>query len=194
MLGMLLAYDDEGRVIATLDYMVHADDAGQPIGLVDFAAAEAAGIELTDIWRVQGARGSGSWPEWLGTRAHEFRVIRDPSRPHPIVELEHVGIPDASDEKGRRTPIRGSGVRRRRADVESSIAERVAVAAGSAADVRDLVGGPDRPLQLDEQGRTVGRAASGSRPRLPTIAPGRSSTPAEDRPGADSRPPARSRP
>jgi hypothetical protein len=50
----LLAYDADGSVIATLDYLVARDDAGNVTGLVDFAAHETAGGEHTDIWRVGG--------------------------------------------------------------------------------------------------------------------------------------------
>jgi hypothetical protein len=39
-----------------------------------------------------------------------------------------------------------------------------------AADIRDLVGGPDRPLLLDENGKTMARPKV-ERPNLPVVAP-----------------------
>jgi len=138
MLSMLIAYDAAGDVIATLDHMVARDHDGDVIGLVDFAANEQAGTPLTDIWVVERAVGSGSWPEWIGMAAHDFRVERSGGR---IVALVH----------------RQSGHRRDRAAIESAIAQRIAEGQGQPIDIRDLVGGPDRPLILDAEGRTVGR-------------------------------------
>lgn len=137
--GMLIAYDASGVIIATLDHLVATDEAGNLVGLVDFTAHEAAGGKLRDIWEVSGAEGSATWPEWLGGRAHDFRVELNGRR---AVALVH----------------RQSGYRRERAAIEAAIAERIAAARGEPADIRDLVGGPDRPLLLDDQGRT--------RPRL----------------------------
>lgn len=155
---MLIAYDSTDAVVGTLDYLVRYDeDASRtPLGLVDFEAHEAAGASLTSIWHVQDAVGSGTWPEWLGDRAHEFRVELEPgwSRttaarpPHRIRALIH----------------RDTGHRHERADIESAIAERIAAADGTAADIRDLVGGPDRPLHLDVAGRTLGRGLEPEHP------------------------------
>jgi hypothetical protein len=146
MLTMLLAYDAAGNVIATLDYLVQYDDtpARDPLGLVDFGAHEEAGGEHTAIWQVQGAAGSKVWPEWIGGRAHDFRVEREgpPGRKH-IAALVH----------------KTSGYRRERAAVEDAIASRIAKAKGAPADIRDLVGGPDRPLTLTNTGRTARRPA-----------------------------------
>lgn len=134
MLSMLLAYDDKGNIIATLDYLVVYNDAGEAMGLADFEAHEAAGREHTDIWTVESAKGSKVWAEWLGVRAHEFRVeLEGPAGRKRIAALVH----------------RESGVRRERATVEAAIAERIRDAGDGPADLRDLVGGPDRPLPLD---------------------------------------------
>lgn len=182
---MLLAYDASGRVVATLDFLVSLDENGDPRGLVDFAEVEAAG-ELTDVWRVDGAVGSGTWPEWLGSRASEFRVERAGGR---IVALEHVGRNAPPGEGG--APVPASGHRRRRQDVEDAIAERIAAAHGDPADIRDLVGGPDRPLGMDPEGRSTGRGQLVEPTALPVI--GRDTrtgpTPPAGLPGADSPPP-----
>lgn len=87
---MLLAYDAGGNIMATLDYLVLSDEDGNPVGIVDFDAHEAAGGEHTDIWVVEGAAGSKSWPEWIGGRAHEFQVelAGPPGRKH-IAALIH---------------------------------------------------------------------------------------------------------
>lgn len=191
---MLLAYDDAGRIIATLDYAVARNEAGEPIGLVDFAAHEAAGGQLTDIWTVRGAAGSGTWPEWLGAAAHGFRVEREEDgRPHRITALVHAGAPAWSDREGVVHPAtESSGHRRERHAVEAAIAERIAAARGAPADIRDLVGGPERALLLDESGRTRERRPVVS-PSLPIVrVPDSPSTPAADPRGADSLPRGRS--
>ncbi len=142
MLTMLLAYNAAGDVIATLSYMVMRDEGGDPIGLVDFDAHEQAGGELTDVWTVDDAAGSKTWPEWLGGRASDFRVeLAGPPGRKRIVALVH----------------KTSGHRRERAAVETAIAERVARAVDETADIRDIVGGPDRPLVLGDDGRKVKR-------------------------------------
>ncbi|MGD0121098.1 MAG: hypothetical protein ABSC46_00885 [Candidatus Limnocylindrales bacterium] len=68
---MLLAYDADGNVVATLDYLLSQD------GGTDFKAHEAAGGKLRAIWEVSGAVGSGTWPEQLGSVAHGFKVELD---------------------------------------------------------------------------------------------------------------------
>lgn len=147
MLSMLLAYDDQGDVIATLDHLVAYDDDGNVIGLIDFAAHEEAGGKLRDVWDVEGAAGSSSWPEWIGARAHDFRVELDDS--NRVTALVH----------------RNSGHRRDRAAIEASIAARLADGRRMP-DLRDVVGGPDRPLLLDDQGRTANRSAVPGATRL----------------------------
>jgi hypothetical protein len=160
--GMLLAYNAAGDVVATLDYMVRYDDTPErkPLGLIDFAAHEEAAGELTAIWTVDSGnpaapvRGSKVWPEWLGGRAQDFRVELDgPPGRKRISALVH----------------KTSGYRRERAAVEDAIASRIAAAAGAPADIRDLVGGPDRPLALDDDGRPAVRAPI-VRPNLPVVA------------------------
>jgi hypothetical protein len=210
MLGMLLAYNDAGDVIATLDYLVNHDDDGTVRGLVDFVAHEEAGGEMLDVWKLFGeqvengvgvpweAKGSKTWPEWIGAKAHEFRVeLAGPAGKKRIAALVH----------------KVSGHRRERAAVESEIATRIAAKKAEAheqgeqsraaqradlkaardalkqelrevgepvalvelylpdvpepadpepepVDIRDLVGGPNRPLMLDDDGRTKPRTKS----------------------------------
>jgi hypothetical protein len=149
MLCMLIAYAADGSVIATKDYLVKLNPEGEAVGLVDFAAHEAAGGKLRDIWDVQGATGSGTWPEWLGAQAHDFTVELGPDK--RIAALRH----------------RKSGVKRKRADIEAAIAAVEPDARGRK-DIRHLVGGPGRPLRLDGVGRTL-PAAPRVVPDLPTV-------------------------
>lgn len=154
--GMLLAYDSVGSVVATLDYCVQSgDDVDRtPIGLVDFMAHEEAGGEHTEIWTVSGAAGSKVWPEWLGSRAHDFRVeLTGPPGQKRIGALVH----------------KTSGHRRERAAIDAAIADRINAAAGQPADIRDIVGGPDRPLHIDDLGRNAPRPVA-TRPNLPLVA------------------------
>lgn len=99
---MLIAYDAAGNVIATLDYLVALNDDGHAVGFVDFAGHEKSGGELLDAWNVDGAAGSGSWPEYLGARAHEFTVERN--RGH-IVALVH----KVSGYRRERTAVTDTG-------------------------------------------------------------------------------------
>lgn len=140
MLSMLIAYDATGNVIATLDYLVQYAADGAPIGLADFEVHEAAGGDMTDIWNVAGAKGSKVWPEWLGGAAHDFMVdlVGPPGRKR-IAALIH----------------KTSGHRRVRVGIEAAIADRITKAKGGPADIRDLVGGPDRPMHLDDMGKTI---------------------------------------
>lgn len=152
--GMLIGYNDDGDVVATLDYVVAYDEAGRAVGLVDFTAHERAGRQLTELWVNSASVGSGVWPEWIGARAHDFRVELDGPRIRALVH-------------------KVSGHRRERAAIEAEIDRRVEKArqlqaeidraptarrAVVRADLRGLVGGPLRPLELDDEGRTIGRA------------------------------------
>lgn len=148
MLAMLIAYDGTGAVVATLDHLVARNEAGDAIGLLDFEAHEAAGGKLRDIWNVEGATGSGTWPEWLD-RAHDFRVELDKDK--RIVALVHAK----------------SGHRRERAAVLAAI--DAAPVENGAKDIRHIVGGPSRPLPLDDQGRTAERRPMGTPTNLPLI-------------------------
>lgn len=150
---MLIAYDAGGNVLATLDYLVKydTDEARSPLGLIDFAGHEAAGGKLRDIWEVPGAAGSGTWPEWIGGRAYDFKVELTSKK---ITALVH----------------KTSGHRRERAGIEAEIAKRIEQAAGKPADIRDVVGGPTRPLILDAEGKTVGRSVQSGPPApLPLV-------------------------
>jgi hypothetical protein len=149
----LLAYDASGTIAGTLDYLVAHDEHGEA-GFVDFAAHEEAGGEHIDIWIVSNAVGSKVWPEWLGGAAHDFRVeLTGPPGNKRISALVH----------------KTSGHRRERADIEAAIAERIAQADGAPADIRDLVGGPNRPIRLDLNGRTAARGPA-VKTTLPLVA------------------------
>jgi len=152
----LLAYDDPGNVIATLDHLIARDAAGTVTGLIDFGAHEDAGGEHTDIWTVEGAKGSKVWPEWLGARAHEFRVELEGAPGHKrIAALVH----------------RQSGHRRERAAIEAAIAATPFV--DGVRDIRHIVGGPHRPLTLDAKGRTMTRPKAVATPaHLPLVGRG----------------------
>lgn len=132
MVGMLIAYDAAGNVVATLEALVQRD--GDDFYLVDFEAHEQQGRPLDSeeeggLWHVPAAVGSGHWPEWLGAAAHDFTVELDEDK--RIVSL--VG--------------KANGSRRERADIEQRIAKRRKdTPAGEPVDLRSIVGGPDKPL------------------------------------------------
>lgn len=76
-MSMLVAYKEDGEIIATLDFCVVRDNDGNVIGVIDFAETEASGTELTNIWRVDGAIGSGSVPEKMDSRIYNYKVEVD---------------------------------------------------------------------------------------------------------------------
>lgn len=90
----LLAWDEGGNVIASLDGVVRSD------GLMDLVAYEAEGNRLRTLWNVNGAVASGTWPEYLGASAHDHRVVVDPSAPARVVALVHreTGVRRERDE------------------------------------------------------------------------------------------------
>lgn len=142
--GILLAYDSEGNVLDTLDYLVARDEQGNVLGIVDFSAYEEQGgkFRLTEdrgIWNYSGAAGSAVWPEWLGPRATEFKVELDRRHKHPIRRLVH----------------RQSGHVRDRGQIEQAISDRADEAGEEPVDLRDIVGGPGRPIPLDDDGKTA---------------------------------------
>jgi hypothetical protein len=145
MISALLAYDAAGNVIDTLDQMVALDRDGHATGLIDFDHNEVAGVKLRDIWLHSAAAGSSTWPEWLSGQAYSFRVELGPDK--RISALVH----------------KTSGHRRERAAVHAAITAVQPDATG-ARDIRHLVGGPGRPLLLDEGGRTLGRPKSSGTP------------------------------
>lgn len=153
----LIAYDTDGNVVATLEHLVASDHEGHVLGLVDFGAHELAGGDHTDIWKVASdgcqVKGSKVWPEWLGGRAKDFRV-----------ELE--GAP--GQRRIGALVHKVSGHRRERATIEAAIAATPIV--DGARDIRHIVGGPQRPLHIDQHGRTVTRTVvTGTPPHLPLI-------------------------
>jgi hypothetical protein len=164
MLTALLAYDEDGNIIATLDHVVARNPEGRAVGLIDFEAHEKAGGRLRDIWEVERAVGSSTWPEWLGAAAMEFQA--------------EVDITESTTLDGelvqRRGPIRAlihksSGRRRDRGAIERSI-DKVKPDAQGRRDIRHLVGGPGRPLLLDDEGRVIPRPANREPTALPVFA------------------------
>lgn len=182
--GMLLAYDADGNIVATRDFQVQYDPVTlMPLGLVDYLAVEAAGLDLSPtLWTVETVdwvdhpngpravirprvKGSKVWPEWLGGRAHQFRV-----------ELEG----DPGKKRIGALVHRASGHRRVRAEIEATVLEARLSALEVAArlglppekfrvDVSRLVGRPDVPLSLDDEGRRVvpGRSERQALPLVP---------------------------
>lgn len=136
-LALLIAYDAAGNVVATLDYLRVKKPDGSYV-LVDPEEHERSGRRLRELWQVESAVGSGSWPEWIGPRAHDFRVELDSSQPLKIKRLVH----------------RASGLRRERSEIEREVARRRRAAGSDPVDLRDLLGGPGRPLELDDDGRS----------------------------------------
>ena len=160
MLCSLIAYDATNSVVGTLDQMVAFDDNHNVIGLIDFAAHEAAGFEHTDIWREPAAIGAKAWPEWLGSAATDFRVeLEGPPGRKRIAALVH----------------KTSGYRRERKAIEAAIetAPPITLPDGALAmDLRPIVGGPGRPLHLDDEGKTIGWGSgqiSGTPAHIPLV-------------------------
>lgn len=169
---MLIAWRRDGSIAAVLNYLVRYDELQRPIGLVDFAAHEAAGGRLRDVWDVcdpdepvpdelagttippdhpwrvahDQVEGSGTWPEWVPPDSF-------------VVELEPAFSRALAGPSFRIRALvhKKSGFRRERARIQAAIDERIAAARvnDEAADLRDLAGGPDRPLMIDATGHTL---------------------------------------
>lgn len=146
--------------------------------------------------------GAGTWPEFLGPAAHDFRVDVRPGAKggtHKVRGLIHA----TSGHRRDRAALVAEVERRVRVATEAREARRAArrATAGGApptdaidgveVDVGDLFGGPDRPLRLDAEGRTVSedRPVRGPRRPLPVAAEG--AAPPARRDGASGTAPSR---
>lgn len=155
-MGVLLAFDATGNILATLDWLVVAPTPDGAV-IVDFEAEEAQGHDLAAIYPVAGAVGHGTWPEYLGGQFHEFRVELDSAgRVSALVRKPRAAFTDSRGQVHSQVP---GGHRRERLAVEAAIAAAPSIAGGR--DIRHIVGGPQRPLALDDQGRTVAAKPSG---------------------------------
>jgi hypothetical protein len=148
---MLIRWNADGDVIATSDVMVQRDENGNVIGFIDFAEVEAEGIPLIELVVTPRAVGAGAWPEWLAHQAQDFRVEVDPDF------SMHKPRGQRPDHRVRALVHKVSGYRRDRVTVENEIKRRIKEAKGKPADIRDLVGGPTKPLLLDAEGRAIER-------------------------------------
>jgi len=166
---MLLAWNTDGDVMATCDWLVtYEPETGAPVGVVDFARHEREGGALLDIWRVAreadgataDAVGSGTWPEFLGGAAHDFQVELEPGWSR--------SLRDRTPYRVRNLVHRGSGYKRKRVDIDAAIAARIATAADRTIDLRDILGGPTKPIELDARGEQRERVVS-ARSTLPLI-------------------------
>ena len=90
MTATLIAYDGDGNIVATLDSLTPYDaDTGATLGMVDFAAVEGEGIELTAVWQVGNAVGSKVWPHRLDNPSQWRVVLGGPPGQKRIVALVH---------------------------------------------------------------------------------------------------------
>jgi hypothetical protein len=152
---MLVAYDEDGNVLATLGHLVQRRPDGSK-RLVDFAALEERGGEFDaaqpgGVWHVEGAAGSKVWPERID-RPEDFRVEKEgPPGKRRIAALVH----------------KKSGYRRERKDIEARLERRMAELTGGGEarmtlsqyldSIKDIVGTPTEPIQVTRTGRTKRR-------------------------------------
>lgn len=130
----LIAYDHHGSILAVAHELYWVAPDGR-VHAVDLETAERG--QLTDLWRVSGARGSCFWPEHLGDRFTEFRVVREDRR---AVRLVH----------------RRSGAVRLRGAVDDALAaieDTQLGAPGKRRACRRLLGDAGHPIRLDRDGR-----------------------------------------
>lgn len=189
-LHSLVAYDANGEVVGTLDSVVAKDNDGNVVGLVDFAAHEEAGGRLRDIWDREGAAGSATWPEWIGAQAYDFKVELDANPGNArakIAALVHkksghrrdrasieAAVQERINDRKMDARKKGDAMRHdlRQRGMAAEMLELVQDPEAEAADLRDLLGGPGKPLLLDEDGRTRPRPAKSQRPALPVVRKG----------------------
>lgn len=65
---MIVAWDAGLNIVATLD------DVRRDGSFLDLVAYEESGVRMRTLWNVNDAVGSGTWPENIGGRAHDYRV------------------------------------------------------------------------------------------------------------------------
>lgn len=148
-------------------------------------------------WR-KPAAGSGTWPQWLDARGWKAERSGPPGQRritaliHPTSgfrreraaiegEIERRLAEKRAEADQRTATLRASFLRLRDA-AGRFISRQLIVIEPEPADLRDLLGGPDAPLVLDGEGRTLPRPQwSGSPPHLP-VAGSRLEEPVE--PGA----------
>lgn len=169
MLRSLIAYDANGEVVATLGHMVARDEDGNVTGLVDFEAHENAGGRMRDIWVKRSAVGSATWPEWIGAAIYDFRVELDPD-PSPVRARISALVHKKSGHRRERAAIEVE-IERRHEQARAEVAARkspgwkaavnrirgIEVDERPVVDLRDLLGGPGKPILLDEDGKTRAR-------------------------------------
>lgn len=151
MICSMVGWDADGIVRLTVELFLRYDPATDRPIVVDFEETERAGTDLRELYCIRDRDGNdrlagyGSWPEWL-----------PPDKVHGRFRVDLRPGPRGGSPKVRALVHRQSGVRREREVIEAAIAERVrrAKERDELADLRDLVGGPDRPLPLDDEGRT----------------------------------------
>jgi len=142
-LGMGLAYNAAGDVVATLDYLV------RPEGIVDLVGLDEEG-RLGEVFSVQGATGAGTFPAYLGAQAHDYRVIQAAGK---ITALQH----------------KTNGSRIERADIEARIIAKLEAEQGNPQiNLTEVIGAPDRPLSLTTEGKLRQRAVPVAA-ELPTL-------------------------
>jgi hypothetical protein len=82
---MLIAYDDDGNIVGTLDYLNHYNPDGTAYR-IDF---EAHADDLLAVWKVDKATGSKVWPGTV-KRPKEWRVEKaGPEGNRHIAALVH---------------------------------------------------------------------------------------------------------
>lgn len=184
MLCSLLAYDDDYNVIAMKPAQREPRPDGT-WQLVDFEERELAGVEMTSVWIVERwegeygvgtprpARGAKTWPEWID-RYTDFRVeLEGPAGQKRIAALVHrqsgyrrERAAIEADLKRRMDAARAEAVENgallRELYVDAGIVSPEEAASipdpdPERVDARELLGGPTRPLSLDDDGRTIGR-------------------------------------
>lgn len=187
-------YDpDTLEPIGLADYSAHEENGGEAsdwgMVLTYDHVFDKKGNETQVLRDPQPVKGCKVWPEWIGGYAHFFKVELDgPPGNKRIKALVHknsghrrerssieAAIAERINDKKVEAKKRGDDFRKeaKAKGLPRNVVDAMPDPEPEPADLRDLLGGPDRPLQLDDQGHTKPRAAKSQKPNLPVIAVGK---------------------
>lgn len=167
----MVARDEDGQPVGLIDFEAHEAVGGKMRDIADVQALDASippDVLREVLGREPGPRerhvdlprdhpyrlahetvaGAATWPEWLGTGAHDHTVVLDRDRRASAL------IHRRSGTRRDRRAITDEIERRQRAEAKAAEAEE---REPDPVDIRDLVGGPEHPLRIDASGNRLPR-------------------------------------
>lgn len=178
--------------IELANYIAHEEGGGENTHwwnklVYDLKGVDKKGNAIWELRADQPVKGSKVWPEWIGAHALHFKVrLEGPPGNKRITALIHKesghvreraaveqAIADRIDGHVKEAKKHGDEMRAnfRKRNMPESMVSMIQDPAPEPVDVTDLLGSPDRPLQLDDDGKTKARVKA-ERSKLPVIKAG----------------------